>query len=93
MRFIFILLLFNDYNKLSTVKSQGYFGFSWSKIKGILFYYGRKSRDYGKNFAWHQISGTKLVSKGNHDIVVEVDDLLTGKNDVAIKEVKITRHE
>jgi len=29
------------------------------------------------------------VSKGNHDIVVEVDDLLTGKNDVAIKEVKI----
>jgi hypothetical protein len=30
-----------------------------------------------------------LVSKGNHDIVVEVDDLLTGKNDVAIKEVKI----
>ncbi len=31
-----------------------------------------------------------LVSKGNHDIVVEVDDLLTGKNDVVIKEVKIT---
>jgi predicted phosphohydrolase len=36
------------------------------------------------------LPGTKLVSKGNHDIVVEVDDLLTGKNDVAIKEVKIT---
>jgi hypothetical protein len=32
-RFIFILLLFNDYNKLSTVKSQRYFYFSWSKIK------------------------------------------------------------
>jgi hypothetical protein len=32
-----------------------------------------------------------LVSEGNHDIVVEVDDLLTGKNDVAIKEVKIAR--
>jgi hypothetical protein len=44
MRFIFILLLFNGYNKLSTVKSQGYFCFSWSKIKDIFIFHGRKSR-------------------------------------------------
>ena len=34
-----------------------------------------------------------LLSKGNQDIVVEVDDLLTGKNDVAIKEVKNARNK
>ena len=32
-----------------------------------------------------------IVGKGSYDIVVEVNDILTGKNDVAIKEIKIAK--
>jgi hypothetical protein len=31
------------------------------------------------------------LKKGNYDIVVEVRDLLTGKNDMTIKDITVTR--